>query len=264
MRFIKIAHLVSLDVVLGTMAFQAFLHEIFLNDMPSFSEQLSLACAVWGIYLVDRIIDRKKGMVQDERHIFQSQHAIAMKIILVLLGLMGGVSTLFLDQHLIYFGFGLGAMMLIYWILWFYGFFNHLSSSKEILTALIYTMGVGASSWYRISWSVWTVLLAVMLFLLVFQNLGMYSLWEWEEVGQLKSIQSWKRILLGVEGIFLVLFVGMLFYFDEKIAFMPFAITFAIQCWIHYFSKNKLASRTWGELAYCSPFLYFAYEFFSK
>lgn len=264
MRYIKIAHLVSLDVVLGTLLFQAFLHAIFLNDMPSFSEQVSLACAVWGIYLVDRMIDREKGLAQDERHVFQSQHVTAIQIILVLLGFLGGASIVYLDQQLIYFGFGLIAMMLIYWALWFYDAFSHLLSTKEFMTALIYTLGVGASSWYRISWTAWTMLSFLMMVLLVYQNLGIYTFWEWEEAGQLKSIIIWKRILIGVEMLFLVLLIGMLFYFDKKIAFLPFAITFAIQCWIHYFSKNKLASRMWGELAYCSPILFFAYEFFSK
>ena len=210
------------------------------------------------------MIDRKKGLSTDERHEFQSKHAKAIHVIVIILGLLGGTSILYLDQSLIYFGVGLCAMMLIYWALWFYGAFSYLPSSKEFMTALIYTLGVGASSWYRIPWSVWTWLMAVMMFLLVYQNLGMYTLWEWEEIGHLKSIQTFKRILIGVEGLFLLLCMGMLFYFDEKIAFLPFAITFAIQSWIHYFSTNKLASRLWGELAYCSPILYFAYEFFSK
>ncbi|CAM4277021.1 hypothetical protein EWU23_11455 [Cytophagaceae bacterium 50C-KIRBA] len=263
MRYIKIAHFLSLDVVWGTLAFQALLHEIFLKEMPSLPEQISLACAVWGIYLIDRMIDRKKGIYQDERHLFQAQHVFTLQIILFVLLLLGGFSITYLAPRLIYFGLGLCSLMLIYWIFWFYGAFNRIAS-KEFMTALIYTLGVGASTWYRIPLTLWTLLVAALMFLLVLQNLGMYTLWEWEEEGPLKSVHRWKWVLLGVEGLFLSLLLGTLFYFDEKIAFLPFAITFAIQSWIHYFSKNKLVSRIWGELAYCSPILYFAYEFFSK
>ncbi|MFL0161579.1 hypothetical protein [Aquirufa salirivi] len=264
MRYIRIAHLLSLDVVWGTLAFQALFHVIFLHELPSFPEQISMTCAVWSIYLLDRMIDRKKGLHQDERHLYQSKHVFVLQLILLVLLVLGGLSMLYLAPRLILFGVGLSAIMLIYWALWFGGLLSRIPFMKEFMTAIIYTLGVGASTWYRIPWSFFALLMATMMFLLVLQNLGLYTLWEREEVGSMKSIPSSKRILLGVEVLFLVLYLGMLFYFDEKIAFMPFAITFAIQSWIHYFSKNKLASRIWGELAYCSPILYFAYEFFSK
>lgn len=264
MRYIKIAHFLSLDVVWGTLAFQALIHEIFLKELPSLPEQISLGCAVWGIYLLDRMIDRKKGIHQDERHLFQSKHGSVVQILLFVLLLLGGLSLVYLDLRLIFFGFGLCAWMLIYWIAWFYGILSHIWFSKEFLTAFIYAVGVGASTWYRLSWSIWAISTAILIFLLVLQNLAMYTLWEREKIEPLKFNDHWKHILLGAELCFVILFIGLIFYFDEKIAFMPFAITFAIQSWIHYFSKNKLASRLWGELAYCSPILYFAYEFFSK
>ncbi|AWL09763.1 hypothetical protein HME7025_01913 [Aquirufa nivalisilvae] len=265
MRFIKIAHLLSFDVVCGTLAFQALLHELFLKEMPSRSEQISLACAVWGIYLIDRMIDRKKGVLQDERHSFQSQYANLIKIIVFVLLLIGGLSLRVLDPSLIYFGLSLCFILLIYWVLWYFGAFSRIPFSKEFMTALIYTLGVGATTWYRIPTTQRTVILGTSLFLLVLQNLIMFNAWELEEYGDTNvGWPYWKYLLIGIEVLFLLLFIVVLFYLDEKITFVPFAITFAIQSWIHYFSKNKLASRIWGELAYCSPILYFAYEFFSK
>lgn len=265
MRLIKLVHFLSLDVVLGSLAFQALLHQILLGEMPTWAEQISLACSVWGIYLIDRMIDRKKEASSDERHVFQTQHIPMIKIILLFLGLLGVFSLRELPVGLIYFGICLCLAMLIYWLLWYYGVWNRILGSKELATAFLYTLGVGASTFYRIPGTMWALFLGLGLFLLVFQNLAMFTMWELSQNNQaLASVFSWKRTLIGVEVLFLVLLLVVLFYGDEKIAFLPFAITFAIQTWIHYFSKDKQGSRMWGELAYCSPILYFAYEFFSK
>ncbi|RXK49893.1 hypothetical protein [Aquirufa rosea] len=264
MRSIRLAHWLSLDVVCGTLAYQALLHDIFLQQYPTWAELLSMACAVWGIYLIDRIIDRKKGIVLDQRHAFQAKYAHEIQIGLFVLGIIGSISVWNLDLRLIGWGLGLSGIMLVYWVLWYESRLPALSNSKEFITSLIYALGVGASTWYRIPWSWSIVSIGTLLFLLVLQNLGIYTMAESEHAGILGTADTWKRILLGAEMLFVILFLRIIINSHEKMAFLPFATTFALQIWIHYFVKDKLAYRIWGELAYCSPLLYFAYEFFSK
>jgi hypothetical protein len=259
MRFFRVLHFLSIDVVLGACLFQCLLTTIFLSSQfPPPAVTLALAFAVWTIYLVDRLIDNQKPVLNSTLHDFHLKHAPAIKGIIAGNLLILFIVFLYLPTYLIIDGILLGIVVLAYWTFLIYGYFKRVKFIKEISTAVIYTVGIFLYVFLNNREVTFLVLslMVFLFFLLVLQNLVLFSLLSNSD---LKS----DFMLRCVEVIFICMWVAILFFTHLSVfLLLPFLLTFVIQLWIHYISKSK--RWAWlGEIAFFSPLFYYLYAIFS-
>ena len=259
MRFFKTLHFLSVDVVLGACLFQCLLTTIFLpGQCPPLMVILALAFSVWIIYLIDRLIDNQKPIPNSALHDFHLRHAFKIKCLIIGNILILGLIVANLPKYLIINGILIGFLIFAYWALLIYGFFDRVKFIKEISTAIIYSMGIFLYV-YLNEWKapfVLLILMAFLVFLLVLQNLVLFTL---------LSHSGLKGELMPkfIELMFIGLWLAIL-YFSQLSIFLllPFLLTFVIHLWIHYISKSK--QWAWlGELAFFSPLFYYLYAIIS-
>jgi hypothetical protein len=258
MRFFKTLHFLSLDVVIGACLFQYLVTSMFMEgQFPPFVVTLALAFSVWTIYLVDRFIDNRKPIAHSVLHDFHLKHITKITYLIVCNILSLLVIIIYLPKYLIINGFCIGFFILIYWALLIFGLFDRVRFLKEILTALIYTIGIFLYVFLNVDQvSFLFVSILVLLFLLAFQNLILFTLLS-------KSELKRDFLLICVEVICICLWFAI-FSFAQLSIFLllPFLVTFVIHLWIHYISKSK--QWVWlGELAFFSPLLYYLYAIIS-
>jgi hypothetical protein len=260
MRYIKIIHLISLDVALGAVLFQLYFCRLFLGNFPHWTQILLLFSSIWLIYLLDRRIDLQIQPPTDERHLFQFEHRKPINYLIALLFLLSIILTFYLPIALLKFGVFLVIGIALYWIVWLFGCFDHILASKEIFTAIYFTLGIGAVIFYQFTFCVFFIECFILFFLVVFHNLLIFSSLE------INILRYWTYLIKWVELLFVIILVILISTNPSQRVFLnilPILITFCIQVWIHYFAYS-LKSRLLGELAYFSPLIYFMYEFFSK
>ena len=259
MRFFKTLHFLSVDVVLGACLFQCLLTTIFLpGQCPPLMVILALAFSVWIIYLIDRLIDNQKPILNSSIHDFHRRHIFKIKCLIVGNFLILLSIIIHLPKYLIIHGILIGFLIIAYWALLIYGFFDRIKFIKEISTAIIYSTGIFLYV-YLNEWEAPFVLLILMtflFFLLALQNLVLFTLLA-------NSGLKEDFILKGIEGVFVCLWLAILFFSHLSVfMLLPFLITFVIHLWIHYISKNK--QWAWlGEVAFFIPLFYYLYAIIS-
>lgn len=259
MRFFKTLHFLSVDVVLGACLFQCLLTTIFLpGQCPPLMVILALAFAVWTIYLVDRLIDNQKPILNSAIHDFHLRHTFKIKCLIVGNFLILSSIIIYLPKYLIFNGILIGFFIIAYWALMIYGFFDRIKFIKEISTAIIYSTGIFLYV-YLNEWEgpfVILILMTFLFFLLVLQNLVLFTLLS-------NSGMKGEWILKVIEVFFICLWVAILFFTHLSVfLLLPFLITFVIHLWIHYISKSK--QWAWlGEIAFFSPLFYYLYAIIS-
>jgi hypothetical protein len=259
MRFFKTLHFLSLDVVLGACLFQCLLTTIFIpGQFPPLLVTLTLAFAVWTIYLVDRLIDNQKPVLHSALHDFHLKHIHKIKCLIGGNILILFTLVIYLPKYLIINGMTIGILVLAYWALLIYGFFDRIKFIKEISTAIIYTTGIFLYVFLNALESnmVFLALMVFLFFLLVLQNLVLFTC---------LSNSGLKGELMPqyIELVFISLWLAIL-YFSQLSIFLllPFLLTFVIHLWIHYISKSK--QWAWvGEIAFFSPLFYYLYAIIS-
>jgi len=259
MRFFKILHFLSIDVVLGACLFQCLLTTIFFpGQFPPFPVSAALAFVVWTIYLVDRVIDNQNPVSNSALHDFHLKHAVTVKCIIVGNILILSVILIYLPKYLIINGILIGILVLIYWAFLVFGFFQRVRFIKEVSTAFIYTMGVSLYVNLNIGDSnlINLVFILGLLFLLALENLVLFTFMS-------KSDLREKLMSKYIELIFICLWLAVLFFTQLSVfLLLPFLLTFVIHLWIHYISTGK--QWAWvGEIAFLSPLFYYIYAIIS-
>lgn len=259
MRLFRTLHFLSVDVVLGACLFQCLLTNIFLQgQFPPLLVILALAFSVWVIYLVDRLLDNQKPILNSPIHDFHRRNALSIKCLIVCNIIILTTIVINLPKYLIINGIIIAFLVLAYWALLFYGYFDRIKFSKEISTAFIYAMGIFLHV-YLNEWEtpyLLLILMSFLFFLLALQNLILFTLLA-------NSGLKGDFILKGIEGVFVCLWFAILFFSHLSVfMLLPFLITFVIHLWIHYISKSK--QWAWlGEIAFFSPIFYYLYAIIS-
>ena len=136
--------MLSLDVVAGTVLCCLFAFRLLHVDSgPVYP--FVLALSVWVLYTADHLVDafRLKERAHTERHRFYHRH-FSLFLVLVLAGAPAsvGMTLLFLDRGILYFGLITGIIGGIYLgVVHRVGGRKH-PVPKELLVAIIYTAGV--------------------------------------------------------------------------------------------------------------------------
>jgi hypothetical protein len=259
MRFFKTLHFLSVDVVLGACLFQCLLTNIFLQgQFPPLLVILALAFTVWTIYLVDRLLDNQKPILNSPIHDFHRRHALSIKCLIVCNIIILTTIVINLPKYLIINGVFIAFLVLAYWSLLIYGFFDRIKFSKEISTAIIYSVGIFLYVYLTECGTPYMllVLMTFLFFLLALQNLILFTLLA-------NSGLKGDFLLKGIECVLVGLWLAILFFTHLSVfLLLPFLITFVIHVWIHYISKSK--QWAWlGEIAFFSPLFYYLYAIIS-
>jgi len=246
MRFIKY---LSVEVVFGAVLFQIFLFDVYFNSFPSFAETSLLALAVWLIYLLDRQIDNLLQPIRDERHQFHLKYRNFYWVIIGLLGLAIACLLPFQSKEVLFAGFCLFFLLIAYGYFWHKGI---LRSEKEVVTALLYGLGVGLVVWVREPRSIFLLL---PLIALAYQNLCFFNLIESSSHFYAGRLRKTEWILIGLVS-------GIYASTQDLFIVLPFLVTFGITFLLSRSSLSE-AKRFWGDLAFWSPLIYLLHGIFS-
>lgn len=243
MRFFKIIHFLSLDVVLGAISLHGMFFHALLHEWPRWEYAALLGISVFLIYGMDRQIDNRLAKASDELHRFHAQYQKPILGLMFVLGFMNAILLARVESNLIVLGLGLLTILVGYWFAWVKGLFEKYWGTKELFTSLIYSLGILLpTSLYVII----PVQLALSLFLLVLLNLCLFT---WISTGGKRSyittliyVSLVSLLLLGISGI------------------DPFVVGIMSMIWgIHvgiYYFRAQMHMRLWAEWAFASPLIY--------
>lgn len=246
MRFFKILHFLSLDVVICAVPMNVVFYQHFIGSLPPWQVDLLLAISVYLIYGIDRQIDNSMSAQRDELHAFHYKHQLILRIMMVPMLFILGLFLLHAEIPLIAFGVGLSFMLVFYWYGWIKRLFDHIWGSKELFTALIYSLGVMLPTMANAPYSILLLGVVLEVFSLALLNLGLFTLIE---TGGHSLI--WKACCL----------IALLGLFALGMAGMPlgllslFVFIWGFHVGIYYFRASK-PERYVGDLAFLSPLIY--------
>jgi len=137
-RLYRYFNLLSLDIAVGAVGGACYFARILEVDVR-LSALASLGLTVWIIYTADHLLDARKisGRASTERHRFHQQHFRRLVVVVVLAGLVDFVLILFIKRAVLYGGFLMFAVVLLYLAL-----HRRLGWLKEVVVALLYCGGV--------------------------------------------------------------------------------------------------------------------------
>lgn len=251
MRYFKIFHFLSLDVVIGAVAMNDVLYQYFVGSLPPWQFDLILAISVFLIYGIDRQIDNYTSDIRDELHRFHAKHQVILRWLYIILALYLGILLMWVAFPMIKFGLGLGIAILLYWLGWVKHVFDRFWGFKELLTACIYSLGVALPTWVLAPYSLILVVCVWELFLLALMNLCLYTLIE--EGG---SRRVWITCCL-----LTLLFIFALGIMGFSLSLLSlFLLIWGIHVGIYYFRASK-PERYVGDLAFLSPLIYLLCQF---
>lgn len=180
----------SLDITAGAVISSLFVAKVFGVQL-SLNMLFGLGIAIWLIYTIDHLLDGHLASDQpsNRRHAFHQRHKIKLLLLSCLVFLLGLINLDYLPWATIKFGLVLAAFVLFY-----FGSLHLLKINKtwhkEILAAIIYTVGVFAAPLSQMDLIRWQeVVFLAQFFLLVMTNLFLFPLYE-HEIDQEDRIQS--------------------------------------------------------------------------
>jgi hypothetical protein len=182
-KFIKILHLLSFDVVLGAVVCNIMFWK--LNKIPpehSFAVVVILGFSVWIIYILDRLFDNQKtNLPPTERHTFHKENNNFLWYFIGILVTICTALVFYLPINIIFFGIIISSLTGVYLLI-----ISKISSKnsfqhyKEPITAFVYVSGVfGTTILHNLQIS--SLLIGLIFLLIVFQNLLLFSLSEFKK-----------------------------------------------------------------------------------
>lgn len=175
-RAYRTAQVLSIDIVIGAVILLRFFCAQF-EVSPGWEVYVLLGGAVWLIYTADHLRDAEKSVKSNrERYVFHRKNkrslvAVAVSVLLLLLPLI-----FFIPVILFLGGLALTVFSFVYLLI------QHRLSrflSKEVYVALVYSAGVLMVPFFLGQVFRWDILL--LLVLLTYANLGIFSWYEREE-----------------------------------------------------------------------------------
>jgi hypothetical protein len=258
----------SLDVTAGAVISSLFVAKVFKVQL-SLNMIFGLGIAIWLIYTVDHLLDGHFGSNQpmNRRHAFHQRHKIKLLFLSCIVFLLGLINLVYLPWATIELGLVLGAFVLFY-----FGSLHLLKISKtwhkEILAAIIYTVGVFAAPLSQIDKvGLGELFLLSQFFLLAMSNLFLFPVYEYQidRQDQLQSIVTTKGkafvnqlILTIVIANVCLMAVAVIFgqsYQSTLILFSMNLVLFTLWKWPQFFQINE-RYRFLGDGIFFIPLCY--------
>ncbi|PIQ47967.1 MAG: hypothetical protein COW03_12170 [Cytophagales bacterium CG12_big_fil_rev_8_21_14_0_65_40_12] len=178
-RFWTLIQNLSLDITAGAVISSLYVAKVF-SVLLSSNMLFGLGIAIWLIYTIDHLLDAHFASDQpkNRRHAFHQRHKNKLLILGAIIFLVGLINLTYLPFTTIKFGLVLAAFVLFY-----FGSLHLLKISKtwhkEILAAVIYTVGVFAAPFSQMALiGAVEILFLIQFFLLVLSNLFLFPLFE--------------------------------------------------------------------------------------
>jgi hypothetical protein len=205
-RFIKILHLLSFDVVLGAVVCNVMFWKLQTKPPEySFLVTFILGLSVWIIYVLDRILDNQKSaLIFTERHLFHQTHQRILWFSVITFTVICAGLLFFVPFNIIKFGIIISSITGCYLLI-----INKISSKnslqyfKEPVTAFVYTAAVwGTATLHQFDFT--TIFLGLIFMLIAFQNLLLFSYFELKNfpktnnLAQFLGKKSSKYIIFGI------------------------------------------------------------------
>ncbi|MEA5461335.1 hypothetical protein VB796_19885 [Arcicella sp. LKC2W] len=193
LKLLKIAHLLSLDVVFGAMVCNIMFWKLSLsNAQIPISIILILGFSVWIIYILDRLLDNQKpSQVETERHFFHQKHRKVLTICLFISIVFCAILLFYLPYNILILGILTTAITTIYLYLTNrFSAENHFQHYKEPITATVYTMGVFSTTVLN-DFSMPSLFVGILFLLITFQNLLLFSLSELKKNPECHNLASY-------------------------------------------------------------------------
>lgn len=221
--FLQQAHWLSLDVMVG-----AIICNTVFWQMPDgyghteFIASIVLGVAVFVIYSADRLFDlRNLAISNTQRHIFHNKHKKILWEIIIILSVFSAIFAFTLPAKTLTLGLAMAVIVLLY--LFAVNKFpenNFLLVAKEPMTAIIYTLGIVGTAFItrtNISWQEWAA--AAIFFIIVFQNLLLFSVYESIALPNAKNLANFfgKKSSLNINTIlFLIIIIFGSYTFSQN------------------------------------------------
>lgn len=183
MRFYRVLHYLSLDIVLGALAASCLASRLF-NASPGWAWWLALALTVWVLYTGDHVLDawrhRKKSKRDLHLFIFRNRRILLYSMAVITIADIILIFNL-LDRAFLKYGLTLAGLVLL-----FYAMRHILKKNRllfipgEIFVLLIYMAGTWLGPYVARSGSLneQDALIAVMFAGVILMNLGIISLYD--------------------------------------------------------------------------------------
>lgn len=266
--------LLSLDVMAGALA-GGWMVSSWLGHEMIWAFYVVLPLAVWLIYTLDHLLDarRLKENASTPRHQFHFRYFKPLAAAVALLGAVClGLALLFLGEQGVYFGLGMGALVLLHLLLVkVVGDKTSPWLIKESGVALVYCAGIwGLPALESGTWMQTDFWVAFgQFFLLALVNLLEFSLYE-HDIDEADGHSSFVRAI-GERGtrrliyVLLVLFGGGVLWFVSQasgewlllqlVFGLMAAVLLALVAAPSWFGRAE-RYRSWGDGAFLLPFLY--------
>ncbi len=252
-KSLQFFNLISLNVVLG-----AVISSLMFWKLPDGNGELDVASVIllglctWIIYILDRILDlRVYPESSTKRHIFHAEHQYNLSVLLVVLFIISSVLCFFIPRPIFNYGLVLTVILAVYFLI-----LNKVLKTskmqwiKEPTTAICYCLAVIGIAFVHhssINSSGW--ILAFMFFLIVSQNLILFSYFEkFSKSSQLNSVTLFgeKNALRVIRVLgFIVLFLSIFLFssgwdyvnkvglimaiMSQVLSFLPARVTYFVQ-----------------------------------
>lgn len=181
-KTLQIFHLLSLNVVLGAVISSSMFWLLpDGNGIVNIPSLALLGICTWIIYILDRLLDLKIYPVDfSERHSFHAHNQYNLSVLLVMLVCVAAVLCFFIPEIVFWYGLGLSSVLGIYFLVLTKLLKNNkMQWLKEPTTAICYCLAVvGISFVHHTSINLSSWVLAFMFFLIVSQNLLIFSYFE--------------------------------------------------------------------------------------
>lgn len=246
MRFFKILHFLSLDVVFGAVSMHLMVFHVVLGRWSPWEFSALLAAAVFLVYGMDRQIDNLTNAPKDVLHAFHAKFRTPLFLGMGLVLLFSGFVLLTMERLLIGLGLCLLLAVLFYWIAWVKNIFDSIWGLKEVGTSLIYSLGILIPTITSDGFSIPLAIIELTLFGVALINLWLFTSIEMagmrqRVLGLLCLLPCWFfcASLLGLPSSILVI-MGLIW---------------GIHAGIYYF-RPWISMRLWAEWAFASPLIY--------
>jgi hypothetical protein len=258
----------SLDSTAGAVISSLFVAEVFGVQL-SFNMLLGLGIAIWLIYTIDHLLDAHFASDQpsNQRHAFHQRHRVKLLLLSSIVFMLGLINLAYLPWATIELGLVLGVFVLFY-----FGSLHLLKINrtwhKEILAAVIYTVGVFAAPFSQMALiGAVEILFLIQFFLLVLSNLFLFPLFEFttdceDELQSIVTIKGeWfvRSLILALVLLNSALMGFALLYGQSYEATMVFSamnlILFILWKWPSVFQVNE-RYRLFGDGIFFLPIIY--------
>ena len=181
-KLIGILRLLSIDIVLGAIGGLYFASRIFYHE-PSVYFYITLASAVWVVYIFDHILDGIRTKTDSDEYQFHYKYRKILAVVCILLILVSACFTLFyLERELIFFGISTFILVIIYLILNYFYRDKNKFFPKELLISVIYTWGIfGGVILINGAINITQLVLVLAYFLVVMANVMFFSYADLDE-----------------------------------------------------------------------------------